>query len=185
MRTLLDPFVVSIVLDRGGRPSTEFLQPDGAIGPDRAKALRFRLHASPTPVERDRITRLAHEYAGGLREYLDLDNGCEGARRTVLAQVERGLWPKGRPAAEGEAFGEQEEMIKRAWASCNTIEKDGYVTMRGMLDRVLFMATWTTLIVDAPSGWAVLADREGLDEATFYAIWNAWLEASEKTRAGK
>ena len=185
MRSILAPFVVPLLIDRNGLPSSEYLYEDGTTGPVLERAVRFRLYASPTPVERERITRLAHDYAGGLREFLDLERGCEQARRATLRQVEVGVWPGGRPSAEGDAYAEQNRILDAAWIACSTIEKDGYVAMRSMLDRLLFMATWAALIVDPPPGWATLADREGLDEGVLYAVWHAFLAATESSRAGK
>lgn len=185
MRPTTDPFIVRLLVERAGKPVTEYLCADGTTGPDEEAAVRFRTYTSATMLERDRITRLTHDYAGGLREYLDLEKGCEQARLVVLRQVEAGLWPKGRPTAEGEELLAQNERIATAWATFESIEKDGYETMRSMLDRVIFLATWRVLVVSPPDGWGNLADRPGLDEGVFYAIWHAWIAATEASRAGK
>lgn len=185
MRSTTRLFVVPVLLERRGAPCNEFLYSDGLAGPDEALAVRFRTYTSATMLERNRIEKLTHEYAGGLREFLDLSKGCEAARVAVLRQVERELWPMGRPPVEGEEHDAQEEAFNAAWSGWDSIEKDGYASMRSMIDRVVFLATWTVLVVQPPDGWANLADRPGLDDGTFYAIWNAWLAATEETRAGK
>lgn len=185
MRPTTDPFRVTLVLEREGIPVTEFLYPDGATGTDETRAATFRSYTSATMLERERITRLTHEYAGGLRDYLDLESGCEQARVAVLRQVERGLWPGGRPSVEGDALAEQTRMIEAAWLVHASLEKAGYESMRGMLDRLIFLATWRVLVFQGPEEWRNIADRPGLDDGMFYAIWNAWLSATEATRRGK
>ncbi len=185
MRDITNPFLVPILADRGGLPSSEYLYVDGTTGSDADKAVRFRSYTSATMLERQRIERYTHEYAGGLREFLDLQKGCEATRLAVVKQASDSLWPDGRPTAAGEELAAQDKALEGAWAALESLEKDGYHTMRAMVDRVVFLATWRVLVVSPPAGWESLADRPGLDEAVFYTIWNAWLAATEAARAGK
>jgi hypothetical protein len=177
-------FLVLLPVVSEGLPSPAFLRPDGTPGP-KGEAVRFTFRPSPTPRDRARIDQLVHELAGGLREYLDLTRGIESTRALVLDQVVRSIWPDGRPSVEGGEVATQQDRIEAAWAAHDSVEMDGLRTMQGIVDRLLFMATWSVLIEDPPEGWASIADRSGLDEATFYAIWTAWNTATEGSRRGK
>lgn len=186
MRTTTAPFVVPVTVpDATGLPVERWLAPDLKLVDDVAAAVRFRFYLSPRMQDATRIERATHDLAGGLREFLDLQRGCESARLAALADIEAGIWPTGRPkAATDEERGEQDKRMQAAWASSESLTLDGYRVMRQMLDRLQFLASWPVLIVDAPKGWESIADME-LDTGIFFAVWNAWTKATAAAREGK
>lgn len=178
-------FVVPIELTGAtGKPERRWLAESGEVVESEKDAVRFTCFRSPTMRDRHRIDILVHELAGGLAAYLDLNDGAEKTRRAVVARLERQLWPSGRPKVEGDNYIEQEQALNAAWATDESNEKRGYEEMRGMLDRLLFIATWGVVVVDAPAGWESLADRE-LSIPIFYALWSAYIAALAPGAAGK
>lgn len=185
------PFTVSITYTdreetppkkKGGDPDwkfvevTQWLKADGKLTDQEEEAVQFEIYKSPTPTERGHIERGMHDVAGSLKDYLDLEGGIRHTRDQLMAKLEGQLWPDGRPDVTGPAQLAQQTAIEKAWLAEDSTLKAAWQTMTQMEDRLRFIAMWKVLIIDAPDGWADIADRE-MEEPVFLGIWSAWVAA--------
>lgn len=163
-----------------------WLGPDGTAVDIEARAVVFSMHRSPTPRDTLRIDQRAHALAGGLRPFLELQRGARSARAATIAALEQELWPQGRPERVDDKQGRaaDETKLEAAWRDTDLIEKAGFIEMQAMLDRLEFLARWTSLIVDPPPGWEDIAERE-MPEPQLYAIMYARSEAMAEATLGK
>jgi hypothetical protein len=177
-------FVVTREVVQNGAPIKRWLQADGALG-EEGSAISFQFYASPTPRDRDRIVKAEHEVYG-VKEYVDLLRGIEGARIRLLTLLESEVWPDGeRPKAQGKDLIAQSEQLDEAYRRSTSPEKDHLLELTGRKDKIAFWARWSVLGIDLPPGWEKLEEREGLEDETFYAIWNAFTAALEENELGK
>lgn len=157
---------------------TRWVKSDGTLTANADEAIRFTLHRSPTPAEKHRIEAAMHELAGGLEQWLDLEQGIAQTQAKLVAELEDELWPDGRPEATGPALLEQQNQLGQAWDKDVGQTRRGLTTMLGMQDRLRFLASWPVLAVDMPDEWRKIADME-LSDKVFEAVWNAYTEAAE------
>lgn len=150
-----------------------WLKADGTLGDAAEEAVKFTFWRSPTPAERHRIEVATHEVAGGLRAWVDLEQGIEATQKVFIGALEEELWPEGRPEAEGPEFLTQQDQLAKAWDAAEGELRQGLQIMLQLRDRLRFMASWPVLIRDAPEGWSNIAERDDLDEDLFRSVWLA------------
>lgn len=150
-------------------------------------AVRFALHASPTPGEKIRIEMLQHDIAGGLDKWNDLAAGLDALRFYLREKIGSRLWPEGRPEPETDEEEEaQDQALQRAFFEETGPRREQFDHLSRLGERIAFMARWPVLVLDpTPPGWRTLADREGLDERTFQAIQSAFHRAQAQADQGK
>jgi len=178
-RAVIDPFVVRL-------SKTTWMGPDGKPVEDEQQAQRFELYRSPTMAEKMRAEKLAHEIAGGLAEWIDLQTGLEKVRATLRGDIIKRVWPEGMPDAKTpEETRALEAKFMEAWAQDDSEERKLFQSLNGMNDRIDFMARWeVTLLPTMPRDWRELRNRY-LDDDAFYALWFAYNEAAAGVTAGK
>lgn len=149
------------------------------------EAITFKFLRSPTPLERHRMDKLMHEYAGGLSEFLDMVHGINNAEKVILAQMETIVWPEGRPTADADdEMLAQVKLLDEQWKKHGGEAMDGWRILTGLRDRLAFLSLWTVMAVDPAEEWRTLADRE-IPEATFSMIWGAYNAAMSQVNAAK
>lgn len=163
-----------------------WLGPDGGVVETEEAAQRFELWRSPTIAERTRADMLAHELAGGLDAWTDLQQGLEGVRARLRKQVAETVWPDGQPDATTDAERqEQEQAFAAAWAANDSQDRALFSVLQGTSDKLDFLARWSvTWCPSMPARWRSLADCDVGDD-TFWAIWNAYIDACNEVVEGK
>lgn len=155
-----------------------YLTRTGKLSADRAEAVRFTLRASPLVRERLTIDQRVHALAGGLGEWLDLQEGIEKTRAALRAEITRVLG-KDADAQPGtpEERTEQEAELEKAWVKTDRKLRAGFAEMMGLSRRLEWMARWAVLFVSAEvagqsvEGWTDVAEVE-LDDAAMDALWS-------------
>lgn len=177
-------FVVKVqTIGAAGEPVVRWIAGGGELVDDAAAAFSFQVATSATMRERIQIQRRMEGIAGGARELYQLraDVASVGAAARARAEaampadVERGspAWLAAWSAAWAQAWTQAEE-----W------EAEAYDALRGMLDRVEFLASWGVLARRTPPGLEQLEDS-AMDEGVFYALWGAWRAAVSGAEPGK
>jgi hypothetical protein len=144
--------------------------------------LVFRFKAERTMRDDMKIERRADEINGDPGLTADLALGLDTAVQAARAEIERQLWPEGRPSVTGEEAKAQEAKIAAAF---------GEHPDKGKIDRMMWLqsrqdcaACWAVLIEAPPTGWEDIIDKP-LRPAVMNAIVNAWVEARSKADQGK
>ena len=185
-----DPIAFSVPLrlvnsSTGEALGPRWLGPTGTPVESEANAVVFQMHRSPTPREGLRIERREHELAGGLRDYLEVQNGAQAAPFALIRLLERELWPAGRPERVDKADEIRDDAaLDVAWRASDSLEKQYFAEANGVLERLGFIARWAVLIVSPPAGWEDIADRE-MPEPQLYAIIAAHAAAMAPVQLGK
>jgi hypothetical protein len=186
-RAVVGPFVAKFM------EGAFWVGPNGLAVASEEEAQRFTLFRSPSVAERARAEMIAHEVAGGLDAWTDLQTGLDRVRSTLRESIRKRLWPEGMPEAKTpEESKKLEEQFAEAWAQDDSDERAYFQQLQGMNDRIEFIARWevTSGVRDGqdrhvmPREWRELRHRE-IDNDTFYAIWTAYNEATAGVIAGK
>jgi len=145
----------------------------------------FQVTTSVPPAAQLRIERREHELAGGLKKFLDLHAGVEGAYKQLELQLASHIWPGGRPDRKTvEEAKAQSEAIEIAFRADDSQLKNGYESLMEMVGRISFLAAWPDIVVDAPSGWADLASKD-MSRHVVQWMQSAYLEAVGDAVRGK
>lgn len=150
---------IEFVVMRGTGAETEWLTParTWTRAQDEALTLRF---AVPTNRDMVAITQRAHEYAGGLRQWLDLQTAIAALYDERTATYSRGIWGASRPVATTAAeAAEQQALLDAAFAADLSTNAEGLRTMQELAGRIWFMASWPSLVRSPPPGWESIADQ--------------------------
>lgn len=194
------PFTVSLATRKKGEDVERWLDKHGKLVEDKTKTHTFRMYSSPTPVEKVHIQAAGHELFGGLKKWVDLEQGIDNARTALMTQIVDGLWPKvfddekgeetgGRAEATGKDLLAQEKAIEEAWDADDSAHKWAWLEMVQMRQRIEFIAMWEVLQIEPPPELATLNqplhDDADTAERLFLAIWNAHQSATEAIQQEK
>ena len=183
IRRTTDPFVVPVDLELDGVQGVEYLKADRTLGPE-STAVRFTVATSPSPRDLVVMERARYVLAGGREAWRDLDAGAREDAAVVHREVERHLWPEGRPAPlHPEDEKAQGKAMQDCWAEWDSPAKWGLDAAQKLLGTYQFQAEWEAMVVDPPVGWARIP--ETLETGLYFALWAAYQAALEGARAKK
>ncbi len=154
-----------------------YVNADRQLVDDPATAVEFTLNRSPLARERHRIDVRLHSLAGGLDEWLDLQQGIDLARTRLRSQVVDLAFPDGLPEATSpEELAAVDKALDEAWDRADLRLRSGLLQMTALARRLDFLARWAVLFVSATvngspvDGWQDVAELE-LSEAALDALW--------------
>lgn len=116
-----------------------WLHADGTLGEEEG-ALVCVLLPFPTIKERAEIRRLSHEYAGGVRAWVETEQAIEAMRQ----RVQEGL------SAVPEGEDPPDDLVRHNMVLAELLE---------VRELIAFQATWEVLWRGGAAAWASIADR--------------------------
>lgn len=148
-----------------------------------AMILEFR-----QPRHRDRvaIAMAQHDFAGGLAQHTDLEQGIFQVGTRLREYAKATLWPEGLP--EDIAPGALAAAVEAFIQITDAPEKPRLDRMRDLMQNIEFQAEWKVLIVNPPAGWGSIGDRLSNgpnDEDIFQWAWHRYREARIAEAEGK
>ena len=175
---------IEVVVSRGEGAETEWLTPARTWSRSQDEALTLRF-APATNRDTVAITQLAHEYAGGLRRWLDLQTAIDSLFEERTAAYARAIWGAERPVPKTpEEAAEQVALMDAAFAADTSTNAAGLRTMQELSGRIWFMASWPSLVRRPPPGWESIADQPDDPPGIADVIRWAYTAALAKAAAG-
>lgn len=188
---------ITFTVPFGAAPTPEeqrWIGPLGDLVEKEDEAISFTLHTLPSEGEKIAIAIRCHDMVGGLRGWVDLQQGTESGYAVLIARFESEIWPKGKPDPEDDAAETvQQKLVDARWNADQSADKAGYLEMHDIRQRVEFMAAWPTLFqsadaggvpLDAEQDWSDLSERS-LGTIILRLIMRAYNDGVSGTRLGK
>jgi len=165
--------------------------PDGETTEDQGEAHLFVFRAQPTGLDATNIARrqgvigakLEGLDTADLTPWIDLRDGIEHMRSSLVASIDKRIWPDGRPKVEGTRRREDEDKFNAEWETIRARPNDALYHLMMSFQELLeqigiieFFAKWNTLLVVVQDGTGELIGGQELEQ---------WKQFEDTVTSGK